>query len=344
MTMLGFAALKEGGAALVTLPIPEPAPYQALVRMRACGVCNGTDSKIIHHTFKLFDQYPTLLGHEGVGQVVRLGEKARRLRVGDLVLLPFVEGELAGFSSGWGAYCEYAVVWDLKAMLEDGVTPPDSAYAQTLLPPDMDPVDATMIVTFREVLSSIPRFHIESGETVVVYGAGPVGLSFVKFLKHRGCTVVSVDISDEKAERAKRFGADYAVNSTAVDVVAFVRDLFPQGVQSVVDAVGVNALLNEAMGLLADHGKICSYGISPKLEMNLSWAPAPYNWSLTFVQFPEKKEEAAQHEEVMEMIRTGELVPRDFISLVLPQGEIATAFDLVEQKKTDLKTVLEFRA
>ena len=67
MTMLGFAALKEGGAALVTLPIPEPAPYQALVRMRACGVCNGTDSKIIHHTFKLFDQYPTLLGHEGVG-------------------------------------------------------------------------------------------------------------------------------------------------------------------------------------------------------------------------------------------------------------------------------------
>ena len=331
--MLGFAALKEGGAALVTLPIPEPAPYQALVRMRACGVCNGTDSKIIHHTFKLFDQYPTLLGHEGVGQVVRLGEKARRLRVGDLVLLPFVEGELAGFSSGWGAYCEYAVVWDLKAMLEDGVTPPD-----------MDPVDATMIVTFREVLSSIPRFHIESGETVVVYGAGPVGLSFVKFLKHRGCTVVSVDISDEKVERAKRFGADYAVNSTAVDVVAFVRDLFPQGVQSVVDAVGVNALLNEAMGLLADHGKICSYGISPKLEMNLSWAPAPYNWSLTFVQFPEKKEEAAQHEEVMEMIRTGELVPRDFISLVLPQGEIATAFDLVEQKKTDLKTVIEFRA
>ena len=78
--MLGFAALKEGGAALVTLPIPEPAPYQALVRMRACGVCNGTDSKIVHHTFKLFDQYPTLLGHEGVGQVVRLGEKARRLR------------------------------------------------------------------------------------------------------------------------------------------------------------------------------------------------------------------------------------------------------------------------
>ena len=231
-------------------------------------------------------------------------------------------------------------------MLEDGVTPPDSAYAQTLLPPDMDPVDATMIVTFREVLSSIPRFHIESGETVVVYGAGPVGLSFVKFLKRRGCTVVSVDISDEKVERAKRFGADYAVNSTAVDVVAFVRDLFPQGVQSVVDAVGVNALPQRRPWGLARRttARSAPTASPPKLEMNLSWAPAPYNWSLTFVQFPEKKEEAAQHEEVMEMIRTGELVPRDFISLVLPQGEIATAFDLVEQKKTDLKTVIEFRA
>ena len=77
MTMLGYAALREGGAALVTLPMPEPAPYQALVRMEACGVCNGTDSKIIHHTFKLFDRYPTLLGHEGVGRVVQRGTHAQ---------------------------------------------------------------------------------------------------------------------------------------------------------------------------------------------------------------------------------------------------------------------------
>ena len=342
MTMLGFAACKEGGTALVTVPIPEPGPYQALVRMKACGVCNGTDSKIIHHTFKLFDQYPTLLGHEGVGEVVRLGEKARTLRLGDRVLLPFIEGDLGGYSSGWGAYCEYAVVWDAQSMLADGLTPPDSAYAQSVLPPEMDPVDATMIVTFREVLSSLPRFGIQPGENVVVYGAGPVGLCFIKFLKRRGCTVISVDITDEKAQRAQAFGADWAINSTRTDVVSFVRERFPDGAQSVVDAVGVNALINQAMELIANHGKICSYGISPKLGMEIDWSRAPYNWSVNFVQFPEKTEEAAMHPEVMQMIAEGYLVPRDFISLVLPLNEIGTAFDLVEKKQTDLKTVIAF--
>ncbi len=342
MDMLGYAALKEGGSALVRVPIPQVEPYQALVRMRACGVCNGTDSKILHHTFKLFDQYPTLLGHEGVGEVVRLGEKARHLRVGDLVLLPFVEGTLAGYSSGWGAYCEYAVVCDGESMREDGLTPPDSAAAQSVLPRDMDPVEATMIVTFREVLSSLPRFGISGGERVVVYGAGPVGLSFVKFLKRRGCTVISVEVTKEKADRAKAFGADYAIDSTQTEVVPFVRALFPDGVEAVIDAVGVNSLINQAMELIANHGKICSYGISPKLNMNIDWSRAPYNWSVNFVQFPEKAEEAAMHQEVMEMIAQGDLVPRDFISLVLPLQEIQTAFDLVEQRKTDLKTVIEF--
>lgn len=342
MTMQGFAALADQTTALVTVPMPEIQPYQALVRMKACGVCNGTDSKIIHHTFKHFDQYPTLLGHEGVGEVIKLHEKAQNLNIGDLVLLPFVEGDLAQYSSGWGAYCEYAVVWDCESMLRDGVTPPDGAYAQSILPKGIDPVDATMIVTFREVLSSLPHFGIAGGETVVVFGAGPVGLCFIKFLKEINCTVISIDITDQKVERAKAFGADYVLNSASGDVVPFVRDLFPDGVQVVIDAVGVNALINQAMHLIANHGKICSYGISAKLDMNIDWSAAPYNWSVNFVQFPEKKEEAAMQDEVMRMIQSGSLVPRDFISLVLPLARIGEAFELVERRQTDLKTVIQF--
>lgn len=85
-------------------------------------------------------------------------------------------------------------------------------------------------------------------------------------------------------------GADYAFNSRTRDIYAEVRRLLPEGVDNVVDAVGVNALLNQAMRLIKYNGRICGYGISLKLSMELDWSTAPYNWSLNFVQWPSKKE------------------------------------------------------
>ena len=80
----------------------------------------GTDIKLIHRTFKASPNRstPLLLGHEGVGEVVEAGSKVKGLKVGDKVLLPFVDPDpenLPGLGSGWGALSEYAVVCDPKA-------------------------------------------------------------------------------------------------------------------------------------------------------------------------------------------------------------------------------------
>lgn len=98
---------------------PRYNEYQALVKTIACGMC-GTDIKLIHRTFKGFPEsvYPIMLGHEGVGEVVEVGSKVKGLKVGDKVLLPFVDPDpenLPGLGSGWGALSEYAVVCDPKA-------------------------------------------------------------------------------------------------------------------------------------------------------------------------------------------------------------------------------------
>ena len=143
---------------------------QALVKTIACGMC-GTDVKLIHRTFKGFPEsvYPIMLGHEGVGEVVKVGSDVKGLKPGDKVLLPFVDPdqELYGnLGSGWGALSEYAVVHDPLAY-EDG-TAPACAYAQTVLSDDLDPVDAVMFVTFREVLSNIRYFGIKPEHSVVV--------------------------------------------------------------------------------------------------------------------------------------------------------------------------------
>jgi threonine dehydrogenase-like Zn-dependent dehydrogenase len=215
--------------------------------------------------------------------------------------------------------------------------------AQTVIRPEdkVDPVEASMIVTFREVLSAIKRFQFQPNESALVLGAGPVGLCFTKFSKLLGLkTVITSDIDDEKAGFAKRMGADYAFNSMKVDINAEVKKLFPDGIDYVVDAVGINALINQAMELIKYNGKICCYGISPKLGLELDWSKAPYNWTLQFVQWPSKKEEGEAHAQIMAWINQGVLSPMDFVSDVFDFDHIIDAFKLVEERKSSTKKIV----
>lgn len=340
----------DRGGALSIREIPKPSygPCQALVKMLSCGVCNGTDTKLIHGTFKNFDTYPAALGHEGVGRVVEIGEKVTGLHVGDIVLLPFLEETVDGVYSGWGAYSEYAVVGDAESYIANGMGEGTPAWsegylAQSVIKPTdkVDPVGAAMIITFREVLSAIRRFDFKANENVLIFGAGPVGLCFVKFCKLLGMkTVICTDIMDEKVEGARKAGADYAFNSTKCDISAEIHKMFPNGIDYVVDAVGINDLINQAMGLVKYNGKICCYGISPKTNMNLDWSAAPYNWTLQFVQWPSKKEEGEAHSQIMAWINMGVLDPNDFISDVFDFEHIIDAFDLVEARKPSTKKII----
>lgn len=328
--------------------MPKYNDCQALVKMQSCGVCNGTDLKLIHGNFKNFTTYPATLGHEGVGKVVEVGTKVNTIKVGDIVLLPFVEDKLDDVYSGWGAYSEYAVVGDAEAYIANGMGPGTPAFseayfAQTVIKPEdkVDSVEASMIVTFREVLSAIRRFQFQPNESVLVLGAGPVGLCFTKFSKLLGLkTVITTDIDDEKVAFAKSMGADYAFNSRIIDINAEVKKLFPDGIDYVVDAVGINELINQAMEVIKYNGKICCYGISPQLGMTLNWSKAPYNWTIQFVQWPSKKEEAEAHAQVMAWINLGVLKPKDFISDVFDFGHIIDVFKLVEKPKSGTKKIV----
>lgn len=332
---------EKGVLAVRDFPMPGYGRCQALVKLKSCGVCSGTDTKLIHRTFKNFDTYPAILGHEGVGEVVETGADVRSLKKGDLVLLPFLEKPVDGYTPGWGAYSEYAVVGDARAYIENGMGPGTKQWnegylAQTVIGPEdkVDSVGAAMIITFREVLSAIRRFGFAPNESVLIFGAGPVGLCFTRFCRLLGMkTVITTDVFDDKVKKAKRLGADYAFNSRSCDVEREVRRLCPEGVDNVVDAVGMNALLNQAMGLIKYNGKICGYGISPKLGMELDWSRAPYNWSLNFVQWPSKKEEGEAHAQIMAWINAGVLDPMDFITHTFSFENILDAFALVEKRE-----------
>lgn len=346
--MKGLAVSEEGILSIVELPMPTYGECQALVKTQSCGVCNGTDMKLIHKSFKNFNTYPAVLGHEAVGEVVEIGSKVKNLKVGDKVLLPFLEEKVGEYYPGWGAYSEYAIVGDVEAYIENGMGEgtksfSEGYYAQTVLKPtdNIDVVEASMIITFREVLSAIRRFDFKPNSSIIIFGAGPVGLCFTQFSKLLGMkTVITVDLMDEKLETAKALGADYVWNSKVDNISEKTHELFPEGVDYVVDAVGINQLINQAMELIKYNGKICCYGISSNLGMDLDWSKAPYNWSLQFVQWPSKKEEADAHEQIMAWINCGVLRPMDYISDIFSFENILEAFSLVEQRKSTTKKIV----
>ncbi|REK71205.1 zinc-dependent alcohol dehydrogenase [Paenibacillus paeoniae] len=320
--------------------------YQALVKLESCGIC-GTDSKIINGQFKGFDHYPASLGHEGVGRVVELGSKVTSFSFGDRVLLPFMEEAIDGVNSGWGAFSEYAIIGDAQALLVDGKGPGDpqfseAYYAQQRIPDEISSVDAAMIVTFREVLSAIKRFNFQAGESVVIFGAGPVGLTFTKMAKLLGLGPVVVSVNrDSKIDEAKAVGADYVFNSSTVDIVRELKALFPQGVDQTVDAVGLPEIMNQSMKVVKHNGKICCYGVPKEQKMELDWSQSEYNWSLHFLQWPSKLEESLCHEQILEWMAEGRLIPSDYISDIVHFDDAVEAF-AAAKNKSGKKVVITF--
>ena len=304
--------------------------------------------KLIHGNFKGFDTYPAIVGHEGVGTVVEKGRKVKSFEIGDSILLPFLENQTGEYYSGWGAFSEYAVIGDWKAMVEGGKGPgspefSEAYYAQQIVPKDINLVSASMIITFREVLSASKRFGFKENNSIVIFGAGPVGLSFTKFAKILGLgPVIVFDIIEEKLQDAAAFGADYVFNSQKVNAKEEVLKICKGGVDFIVDAVGINQLINQAMEIVKYNGKICCYGISPKLSMELDWSKAPYNWTLQFIQWPSKLEESEAHIQIINWIQMGMIDPDDFISDVMPFDRIIDAFTMVEERKAKKKIVIKF--
>ncbi|MCL2864721.1 MAG: zinc-binding dehydrogenase [Lachnospiraceae bacterium] len=332
---------KDGTLAIQETKTPTYGKQEALVKTIACGMC-GTDVKLIHKAFKGFpeDVYPIMLGHEGVGEVIEIGEDVTGLKKGDKVLLSFVDAN-EDFGSGWGAFSEYAIVTDALAY-EPG-TAPTVAYAQTVLPDDIDPIDAVMIVTFREVLSTIRYFGIQPNESIVVFGCGPVGTTFIKFLSLLGCkNIIAVDIMDEKLKIAAENGATKTINSKEADLVSEIRTHFPDGVDYALDAVGLPAVVNQAMPLIKDRGSVLVYGVPEKEEITIDFSKASYNWNVIYQQMPEKVEEGEAHEQVLAWIRSGDLVLKDYISDYFKFDDSVKAFAEFLDKKLLQKGIIVF--
>ena len=196
--MKSVIATAPGVVEIREIDMPVITPYQALVKTEMVALCNATDSKLIAGHFPGADQFPMALGHENVGIVIEVGSKVRNFKVGDRVIGGLnASFTTPGLNSAWGGFCEYVVVNDFEVLQEEGLATPeqgcwDSFEIQNAIPADIQPEEAVIACTWREIVGAFKDFRLEPGKKVMVFGAGPVGLSFVKLGKLFGLGQVAV--------------------------------------------------------------------------------------------------------------------------------------------------------
>jgi 2-desacetyl-2-hydroxyethyl bacteriochlorophyllide A dehydrogenase len=345
--MRAVAVTQPGEVRLVELDKPDPGPYQALVRTEAASLCNSTDSKLVAGHFPGVDRYPLVLGHESAGIVEAVGARVRNFEIGQRAIggLVFDFGQ-AGYSSGWGGFSDFTLVNDHDAMVADGVA--DAAHGwfevyeiQRAVASDIPLEAAVLLCTWREVYGGFGDFHLQAGDDVVIFGAGPVGASFVKLGRLLGLNYIGVvDPVESKRARALAMGADQAFAPDSPELAELPRRR-AKPLDAVIDAVGSERIVNAGLSLIGMGGSICVYGVIAEPAIAVHKHLGPYNFNLYVHQWPTRRRERAAMEPLCDWIRGGQLRAADFITHEFPVEKIGEALAAVATGQS-LKVLLRY--
>ena len=298
--MIRAAVLPAVGSPLeiTGIELPEPGPGQVRVRLAAAGVCHS-DLSLSNGTMRV--PVPAVLGHEGAGTVVSVGEGVTHVAPGDGVVLNWAP------SCGSCHPCSLGEVWlcvnalsgaaNIHARTEDGTelhpglnvaafAEETVVAANCVLPvPDGVPLtDAALLGC--AVLTGWGAVHhsarVREGETVAVFGVGGVGLATLQAARIAGAsTIVAVDVSPEKEALARAAGAtEYVVASetTAKDIRKLTGG---QGVDVAVECVGRAVTIRTAWESTRRGGRTTVVGIGGKDQQVTFHALELFHWGRT---------------------------------------------------------------
>src|SRR5256885_16970920 len=207
---------------------PEPGPGEIVVKIEASGLCH-TDIHAAHGDWPVKPKLPFIPGHEGVGQVARVGPEVTEVKEGDRVAIPWLGyacGTCEYCISGWETLCEKQL--NTGYFLDGGYAEYTKAFARYVgKVPDRvtsfeaAPLTCAGVTTYKAVKVSGAR----PSDLVAIYGIGGLGHMALQYAKIAGAAVVAVDLVDDKLELAKQLGAEYTVNVRTEDPVEAIKKL-----------------------------------------------------------------------------------------------------------------------
>ena len=322
------AILVEQKKPLVIEDVEVPALKlgQVLVKVLTSGICGSQIGEI--EGVKGPDKFvPHLLGHEGCGEVLEVGEGVRYVKPGDRVVLhwrkgaglesvpPVYESRIGRVNAGWvTTFNEYAVV---------------SENRLTAIPAEIDPQIAALfgcaVTTGFGVVNNNARLAI--GESIAVFGAGGIGLNIVQGASLAGGNpIIALDRFDNRLDLARSLGATHAINVTHTDASAEIRRIVGhEGVDVAVDNTGNVGVIALASRVTNGRGRTVLVGVPPKdSTAAISTLPLHFEKRLTGSHGGECRPEI-DIPHYVRMVREGRLELGSLVGKWYPLADINTA-------------------
>ena len=234
------------------------------IKVHSCGIC-GSDIHKMQTKWKY--GYPAVIGHEYCGEVVGFGDKVTKFKKGDrVVCVPFMPCNECEYckqslysmcenytmigSHRFGGFAEYSVIAE-ENLLKIG---------------DLEYTKASFIEPLAVVMHAVMGIDINLGDSVVVLGAGTIGMLVLQAIKAAGAgKVIVVDIDDKKLELAKKLGATQTINSLSEDLEKKVKEYTDEkGADISLECAGSVVTQEQALLLTKKHGKVGYLGIAYK--------------------------------------------------------------------------------
>ncbi|NPV54972.1 MAG: zinc-dependent alcohol dehydrogenase family protein [Firmicutes bacterium] len=334
--MLAAVINKPNDLEMKEVPTPMPKPNEALVRVKACGVC-GTDVHIFKGEF--ISPYPIIPGHELAGIVEQVGAGVTRVKPGDAVAVDpslfcencyFCVQNKQNHCENWnglgntvaGAFAEFVAV-------------PEANLFKTTL---KDLKHAAFVEPLACVIYGHERARMSIGDSVLIFGSGPIGLLHLQVALKAGASAVDVvDLKPGRLEIARSLGARNTFKGDDPDLTKALRDVEPRGYDLVIDATGVPKVVENAIQYVKNSGKLLIFGVCPP-EGRISISPFEiYKRDLEIIgSFAIKKTYLA----ALRMMESGYIKVDPLIGGVFPLPEFPTALELMASGRADMKLIV----
>ncbi len=248
--------------------IPSVAEDEVLIKVKAVGVCGSDIPRVNTYGAHIS---PITIGHEFGGEVLELGSAVKNFKIEDHVT---VAPLIPCFKCEWCKMGEYSLCedYDYYGSRREG------AMAQYIAVKEKNLIKVINTVSFDSIATVDPcanalhgmiRGEFKNGETICVFGTGPIGLYIIQYAKIMGAKkIIAIDVSTEKLNVAKECGADILINGLITNSVeAVMESTNGQGTDMVIDLTGVPAVQNACVLSARKLGRIVYLGISHrKLE------------------------------------------------------------------------------
>ena len=323
---------------------PDPKAGEVLIKVSRCGIC-GTDSHIFRGNFPA-PNLPLIIGHEFAGTVAAVGAGVKSVKPGDKATADI------NIACGTCWFCRHHQklfcaevrqlgVHDAGGMADYVVAPAANVYK---LPNAMTFEHAAFVEPLACAIHGQERIGVGVGETVLIIGAGPMGLAHAALSRLRGASrVIISEPSETRRARAHAIGSDIEIDPLAENATErLLQATEGRGADVVIEAVGRPATYKQAIELVRRGGRILAYGAAPP-DATIDLKPFDIyakeltivgSYAGTYTTWPK----------AIDLIASGRINPSQIVDSVRPLSAVTQSIETMETDKSFVKIQIDLEA